>query len=326
MTAHLADSHRGFTRRALLRSAAATATMAAGAVNSTIAHASTRAQKRFDLSQPSYDLFRGASLHSQTVPQGFAFDDVNGRFFVIQLTSNTSSTSGDLTITQLTLDGEELGYMQLTGFGHGVSIAAQPVGKGTYLWTETDANSNGYGTRLTCFPFVNGATLDHTSASLPKYVPIADGLEFTCAIDPRHARMAVRYHTTNGKRIAVFPLAEATEGNFSHPIFDIAQPAELAGVVFQGYTLYGDYLYTLDGTAYGSTNPAPGNANVSVIDLRTGNLVQRVLTRAGGSLTYREPEGMTVSTIQGKPRLYFGFASETGSPRLTNVFYKKVMV
>ncbi|WP_329173832.1 phage baseplate protein [Streptomyces sp. NBC_01477] len=320
----------GVSRRTLLRSSVAVAAAAATVGTPVSAAAGGTGAvadgERFDLTQPSYDLFRNVALHSATVLQGFAFNDVNGRLFTIQLTSGTGSTSGDLTVTQLSLTGQQSGSMTLTGFGHGVSIAAQPVGSDTYLWTEKDANTNGYGAHLTRFRFVNGSTLDHGAASLPTYTPVAGGLEFTCSIDAQHDRMAVRYHTPAGKRIALFPLADATAGTFSNTILDIAQPDELASVTIQGYTLYGNYLYTLDGTAYSAANPDPGNTYVRAVDLGTGEVVQRFLTTAGGSLTYREPEGMTVSVIQGEPRLYFGFASQTGSPRLANIFYKKAWI
>jgi hypothetical protein len=56
----------------------------------------------------------------------------------------------------------------------------------------------------------------------------------------------------------------------------------------------GQYLYMLDGDAYSDTNPSPGNAHVSSVNLNGGTLT-RVQTNAGGTLSYREPEGMAVS-------------------------------
>ena len=63
-------------------------------------------------------------------------------------------------------------------------------------------------------------------------------------------------------------------------------------MTFQGYTVLGNYLYTLDGT--GHADPADINSYVTATDMNTGKVVQRSLTRAGKTLLYREPEGMMV--------------------------------
>ena len=98
------------------------------------------------------------------------------------------------------------------------------------------------------------------------------------------------------------------------------------GEVFQGFTVLGDYVYQLTGTAYSDENgPNPpsghGNAHVSCVDLRTGELVQRSRTEAGYSLDYREPEGMAVQLTSPR-RLCMGFASSLTSPRELSVYYK----
>lgn len=66
----------------------------------------------------------------------------------------------------------------------------------------------------------------------------------------------------------------------------------------------------LDGNAYSAMNPSPGNAHVSSVDLNTGGSLTRVQTNAGGTLIFREPEGMAVyRTTAGETRLLLGFAS-----------------
>jgi hypothetical protein len=40
----------------------------------------------------------------------------------------------------------------LLACGHGVNIAAEPVGSETYIWSETDAAASGYGTAPSRFP------------------------------------------------------------------------------------------------------------------------------------------------------------------------------
>ncbi|MEU1668070.1 teichoic acid biosynthesis protein C [Streptomyces sparsogenes] len=284
------------------------------------------ASKRFDLTQPSYDLFRHARLHNARVQQSFTFDNVNRRLFVAQLKDGSPDDSGDLCITQLDFSGNELGYMYLLGFGHGVSIGAQPVGSDTYLWTEVDVNSGARGRRLARFRWNSGATLSNTSSALTKHSPVSDATETTCAIDPVNNRMAVRYLNTAGsRRYAIFNVNEVAAGNYTNRLADFAQPSDPA--VFQGYALYGSYVYQLTGTAYSDTNPSPGNAYTSSVNVNTGALTQRAFTGAGSTLTYREPEGMGVyRTAAGEVRLFLGFASGEAGDRRSNLFYKNVLV
>lgn len=90
-------------------------------------------------------LFRRKTLHDDAVQQGFAFDNVNCRLFVAQRRNGAAASSGNLCITQLDFSGKQVGYMHLTGFGHGVSFGAQAEGLATYLWVEVDPNKGGTG-------------------------------------------------------------------------------------------------------------------------------------------------------------------------------------
>ncbi|KAK4038977.1 putative major teichoic acid biosynthesis protein C [Parachaetomium inaequale] len=284
---------------------------------------------RFDLSKPSYDLFRNKPLHDDTVQQGFAFDNTNRRLFVSQRRNGATETSGDLCITQLDFSGKYLGHMHLTGFGHGVSFGAQADGSATYLWAEVDANKNGYGQRLARFKFVNGATVSKSSTTLKKYKTVAAATEHTCAVDTVNNRLVVRYNTaTDGKRIAVYDLAAATRGDFSAPLVDFKQPLpKTEGKNFQGYTAYGRYLYLLWGDSYDASGGVL-NSQVATVDMNTGKVVQGpVITRAGSTLKFREPEGMAIyRTAAGQVRLFMGFASGDPGDRRSNLFYKNATV
>ncbi|KAK3306110.1 uncharacterized protein B0T15DRAFT_534386 [Chaetomium strumarium] len=286
---------------------------------------------RFDLSKPSYDLFRSKRLHDDTVQQGFTFDNVNRRLFVSQRRNGASTTSGDLCITQLDFSGKEVAHMYLKGFGHGVSFAAQADGSATYLWTEVDANKNGYGQRLARFKFVPGTTLTKSSSALKKYTPVAAATEHTCAIDPVHNRLVVRYHLSNGggKHIAVYDLAAATRGDFSRPLADFKQPLpKTKGKNFQGYAAYGRYLYMLWGDSYDASPGGVLNSEVASVDMNTGKVVQGpLITRAGSTLSFREPEGLAIyKTAGGEVRLFMGFASGKTGDRRANLFYKNATV
>ncbi|MFD3540407.1 teichoic acid biosynthesis protein C [Streptomyces sp. NPDC058662] len=282
--------------------------------------------KRFDLSRPSYDLFRGKTLRDDTVQQSFAFDTVNRTLFVAQRRNGTAETAGDLCITQLDLSGNQLGHMYLTGFGHGVSFGAQAVGTSTYLWTEVEANGNGYGRRLARFKFTNGTTLSNTAAALTKLTPVAAATEHTCSIDPVNNRLIVRYHLSGAKHFAVYDLQAAAAGNFAGPLANFAQP-DLGTRRFQGYAAYGSYLYLLTGHSYPETGDVV-DSEVTSVHMNTGTITQGpLITKAGSTLTFREPEGLAVyRTVDGEVRLFLGFTSGEAGDRRSNLFYKNVLV
>jgi len=317
-------AHRsGLSRRRLLAAGGLAAAALVGGFAEPAA-ADVPGSAHFDLTQPSYDLFRDAALAQSTVMQSFTFDNLNRRLFVAQVAGGSSAEDrGDLCVSQLTFAGDLLGHMTLTGFGHGVSIGVEPVGATSYLWTEVDS-VNARGTRLARFPFVAGTTLDHASTGLEKHQPIAGIDAVTCATDPVNERLVMRYRTGGAFRYAVYTLADLRAGAYDRRLADLAQPSGMG--TFQGYAVYGEYLYLLDGEAYSSTNPSPGNAHVSGISLN-GGPVTRVPTNAGTSLTYREPEGMAVyRTVAGETRLFLGFASGEAGHRRANIFYKNVLV
>jgi hypothetical protein len=318
------SQHTGVTRRGLLAAGGGLAAAALVGGFAEPAAADVPGSAHFDLTQPSYDLFRDSGLFQQTVMQSFTFDNVNRRLFVAQVTNGSAAADrGDLCVSQLTFAGELLGHMFLTGFGHGVSIGVEPVGSTSYLWTEVDSVS-ARGTQLCRFPFVSGTTLDHASATLEKHQPIAGIDTVTCATDPVNERLVMRYRTGGVFRYAVYTPSDLHAGVYDRPLADIAQPAGMG--TFQGYAVYGEYLYMLDGDAYSSTNPSPGNAHVSSVSFN-GGPVTRVATNAGASLSYREPEGMAVyRTVAGETRLFLGFASGAAGARRANIFYKNVLV
>ncbi|KAJ5550819.1 hypothetical protein N7535_001241 [Penicillium sp. DV-2018c] len=284
--------------------------------------------KRFDLSKPSYDLFRSKSLHDATVQQGFAFDNTNRRLFVAQRRDGSSETAGDLCITQLDFDGNYVGYMHLTGFGHGVSFGVQAVGSASYLWTEVEANANGYGKKLARFKFASGTTLSASSSSLKKFTPVKGATEHTCSVDPVNNRLVVRHQLNGSKHIAVFDLDKATDGDFSAPLANFKHPSlKTASSTFQGYAAYGQYIYLLYGTSYDASG-GKVNSDVTAVNMNTGAVVQGpTLTKAGSTLTFREPEGLAIyKTAGGEVRLFLGFASGKAGDRRSNLFYKNALV
>jgi receptor-binding protein len=326
--AHPRGSTGGLSRRTVLRAAggaaATAATLGAGALLGGAAEAAIPSSPYFDLTKPSYDLFRGKLLHeSHHAMQGFAFDNVNRRLFVAQM--RNGSSGDDLCINQIGFDGKRLGSMHLDKAGHGVSIGVEAVGGSSYLWVECDSHrtdADGRGTALARFKFVNGA-----KPSVRKF--LTGSKTITCATDPVYKRLAVRRNENGKMHYSVYDLADAAAGHFDKPLAHFAQPAlDDSPVTFQGYTILGRYLYTLDGTGHADAKDI--DSYVTRIDMNTGRVVSRFLTKAGKSLTFREPEGMAVyRTAGGQTRLFFGFASRSSLgniDRYANIFYKNVLV
>jgi len=311
-----------FSRRSLLRAGGGLAVTATvldfGAVEAAASVRTVPSSPHFDITQPSYDLFRNKMLHeSHHVMQGFTFDNVNRRLFVAQL--QNGSSGDDLCVTQLDFDGNVVGAMHLDAAGHGVSIGVEAVGSASYIWMECDSDrtdDKGRGTALARFKFVNGGT-----PSVQKF--LTGSKTITCATDPVFDRILVRRNEGGVMRYSLHALADAAAGNFGAPLTTFAEPA--LGGVFQGYTLFGQYLYTLDGT--GHDDPADIDSYVTRIDMNTGAIEARALTKAGSTLVYREPEGMAVyRTVAGETRLFLGFGSRDGIDRYANIFYKNVLV
>jgi hypothetical protein len=254
------NSRTSLTRRGLLRTGTGVGLAALGlGYGAASASASVGTTSRFDLTQPSYDLFRDKNLHSNRVQQSFAFDSVNKRLFVAAKRLDSPESAGDLCISELDFAGNYISYMHLNGFGHGVAFGIRPIGSASHLWIETDTNgTTGYGTKLGFLPYSPGATVVASDPGIGKFVPVAGASEFTCSMDPVYDRMIVRYHKDGAKHIAVYNNSDTDNGDFSSPVA-MFTPPPISGTP-QGYTLYGSYMYFQTGDAYSDSNPdhSPG--------------------------------------------------------------------
>jgi hypothetical protein len=316
-----------FSRRGMLKAggAALLSAGAAGVLTVGEASAAVPASKRFDLSKPAYDVFRKTLLHEKHhAMQGMAFDAENRRLFISQV--RDGSSGDDLCINRLDESGEVTGHMHVDNAGHGVSIGVEPHGKDSYVWVECDSDRNddkGRGTALARFKFVDGAA----PSGVKKF--FTGSKTITCATDPVHKRILVRRNESGRMTLRLYDFSsiDVENGTFTDELAKIPQP-DLGDVTFQGYTVFGSYLYTLDGD--GHADPADINSFVTAVDLNTGKVAQRSLTKAGKSLVFREPEGMAIMpTTGGEARLVMGFASRTSVgdiDRYANVFHKNVLV
>ena len=232
----------------------------------------------FDLTVPSTQMIREKTPYNETVLQSFAFDNTNGHLYAIQLMQGgiqlsgesapvsgaDRSAHGDMCITKLSLTGSQLGHMYLKGCGHGVSIGCEPVGGTAYLWTETDVNpSSGYGRAISRFPFANGTVLSSSSTSLVKHRPVAGSTSNQPAVDMLNKRLLLRYRLSGVARYRLMNLADVTAGTYT-AIYDVPEVGVTeASETFQGFTVLGDYVYQMTGTAYtaeSGTNPPSATA------------------------------------------------------------------
>ncbi|MGX1882774.1 phage baseplate protein [Streptomyces sp. NPDC055287] len=298
--------------------------------------------ERIDLAVPSKRWHWKKQLGHTTVLQSFAFDDSRRRLYVVQVmqggiklpgeprayTGTERRQRGDMCLNQLDLSGARLGRMYLLGHGHGVGMGVERDAAGkTWIWTESDgrvADSGAFGRGITRFRFVD-RQVRRSSAKSTRY-PVPGSTANQPSVDMSRRRIAVRHRVGGKVRYRVHSLPHAVAGDFSKPLHDFAQAAAHPDpdTDFQGFALYGNYLYQLAGEPYGAANPPSGhgNAYVSCIDIRTGGLVQRTRTEAGYSLDHREPEGLAVQRV-GKPRLCMGFASGEAGARRYSIYYKQ---
>ncbi|GAA1575900.1 MULTISPECIES: hypothetical protein [Kribbella] len=310
------------SRRGLLAGFGAVAVGGAVGLPASAAVCGLPPSQRFVLGGAGGEVFRSKPLADVTVMQSVAFDNRNQRLFAGQLRAGSPSSSGDLTLTQLTPAGDVVGHMYLSGFGHAVSIGAESVGSTTYLWTETDVDTtNARGRQVARFRWQDGATLTKDSPGLRSWKPVADGALFTPSVDQQHGRIGIRQTQADGFHINVYSLAAARAGDFSRVLASFKQPAMTEGIDFQGWVLYGSYVYLWEGEANTSTS------KLWTYDINKGEVVESVQILDGADLVYREAEGIGVQHLpNGRPRLCFGFASGVAGDRRANLFYRDTLV
>ena len=142
----------------------------------------------------------------------------------------------------------------------------------------------------------------------------------------------IRYRFNGAYRFAVYNLEDIHAGTYE-PMYDVAQPDDIQ--TFQGFASYGKYLYLLEGNSFEHVraDDEVGNTYITVLDLTTGEVVDKQFMNTGFDLLFREPEGMAIS-IPNPDRpdlaiLNFGFAStvsETDTSKLINIFSIDQMV
>ncbi|MFE7132735.1 teichoic acid biosynthesis protein C [Streptomyces sp. NPDC057638] len=311
-------------------------------------------------------LVRYQTVQHQTVMQSLAFDNAHNRVYIAQvMNGSTTNELGHVTITELTWRTNQptpgyvqTGHMYLHGFGHVVSIGVEPVGPDSYLWTEVDSvpivdakgNKSGRGVRICRFKFEafgpNDTPIPNNSPKLQKFTPVPGSIINTVNIDPVYGRLVHRFELDGKMRYRVHDLAKARQGIWDDYVADIQQPsptfaAKYGKPDFQGYAVAGSWLYLLYGNAYehkqntdnnDATDPVivsplnEGNTHLVSVNLLTGDIDTTFHTKAGVTLTFREPEGLSIRVPDPtKPEEFqvaMGFACGTSGARTVSIYYK----
>ncbi|MBP2586057.1 hypothetical protein J3A78_006535 [Streptomyces sp. PvR006] len=306
-----------------------------------------------DLSGVTGRLIQTVDLVKGPAPQAIATDPANGHVFVLQVESSATAPQGNLYLNRIhRRTGAVTGSMQLKGFGHGLSMGAEPVGTDTYLWTEVgplqlSKDGTAFGKAVTRFRFVDGGVLD--GAVIPqsqKFTPPGSTSSTGPSLDPVNSQLCVMYHKDGKRHFTRYDAAAAAAGSwvpvgttFVMPAGedvtpDVPTPYPLQQtLVSQGYTALGDVLYAYQWAPYDKENNPeipdsfPGIAFITSYAWTTGERIDRqVVTNADG-LTRREPEGIAaeVDPATGETRLLFGFSNTvpgtTGSRDVTIGWY-----
>ncbi|MFJ3901388.1 signaling protein [Streptomyces sp. NPDC090025] len=309
--------------------APAVAAGARGAATGSVLHAGNR----FDLRAVPARLFGGeVRLKQGRVHQQLAFDPVTGLGYATQLISDGRRLTGeaaavpgadrdrrgDLCVNEITADGAVRAVMYLRGFGHGGGLGVEHVDGRAWLWLETDADpvpsGFAYGKRVARIAFTPDAVVDAGSPLIEVFDPVPGSSLVTPSLDVTHGRIGVRHEAAGVAEYRVYPLDAFKRRDFT-PLYRF--PARYRT---QSWCLYGDLVVQNEGSAYGATNPRPGNSWWNVYDITTGLMIERTFNATALDLSHRETEGITVRTTPDGPQLVFGFATQEPGPRQMALF------
>lgn len=287
-----------------------------------------------DLSGVTGKLIQTVALTKNPAPQAIATDPVNGHVFVLQMESAATTPAGNMYLNRIDRKtGKLTGSMYLTGFGHGISMGAQPVGTQTYLWTEVgpvypnDGVSNSFGTAVTRFPFVSGATLDQADVPAAKKFCPPGGRSTGPSVDLAGNTLTIVYIKSGVRCFTRYDLAKAANDEWVEvgETFTLPAGAE-TGLTFQGFTTLNGVLYIYQWKKDPVTT-YPGTSFITSYSLDTkAKLDAQVVTAADG-LQRREPEGLAVEIDPetAETRLLFGFSDTvpgtTGRRNVTVCWY-----
>lgn len=224
-------------------------------------------------------------------------------YYFIQM---TNPYKGHLRITRVKYSGfgkYSKDHMDLLYFGHGSNIDCACVGGTTYLWTGSDARSNSDVSRsISCFTYRKNAVL-RRHASIRYRIPKGKKGKYVTNVYPAvsedNKKLAVRY-TYGGKQYyQIYNLSSGKKIN-TRKLIRQRSVSKTAGD-FQGFDLYRDQIYTIEGSptklflkGYDKRRKFQPTI-IRTCNYRNGRKTSRVIRGAAG-LTFREPEGIKVSS------------------------------
>lgn len=277
---------------------------------------------------PSQLLLGGPAALSETrVHQQAVCDEATGEWYLTQvvdggrvlpgetepLTAAERSARGDIAITHLSPEGEQLGTMYCLRFDHGGGLALDYEYDGPRLWTAYDAEQvplgqNAHGRRIGRFAFQPGAVIDVGDPSVQVFDPFPDSRAVLPSIDLSNGRIAINYAIPGDqRRYRWWNLEDFRAGLFDNYLGDFAWNEEEQ---FQSFALHDEYVYQIHGRAYSAQNPVPGDSFFAIINILTGRTVRIAANFEHPELEYREPESITVLTADpAGARLVYGFAT-----------------
>ncbi|MFE3070775.1 hypothetical protein [Streptomyces sp. NPDC059247] len=305
----------------------------------------TTDENGIDPTGPAGRLIQTAGLAQNPAPQAIATDTENGYVFVLQLESGETAerTSGNLYLNRFDRrTGALIDWMRLVGFGHGLSLGAEPVGTDTYLWTECGPlhvttpddpkDAVAYGTAVTRFTYEKFTVRDAGDPDLTTFTPPGGSTATGPSYDPTttpptvtlmHIRGKTRYFT----RYDAAGAATGTWTPIGTPVtMDRTQKTAVVAdnvpttvplaenLSFQGFQTLGSVLYVYQWAKYTEERGTfPGHTLLRRFSWTTGlplDAKPRIVTAAPG-LKRREPEGLAAETdpATGRPRLLFGFSN-----------------
>ncbi len=308
-----------FDRRTLGRATAVLGLATAGLAVSAQAARALPASPRIALLSDIDTLFTKKALTENNNQQALAFDVANGRLFMLQ--SRRGSTGVDLCLNRVSFAGTPLGTMYMDKVGYGVSFGVEPVGKDSYIWMQTRADSTGRATALMRFKWITGHQTGQRQ--LPLHRQPRHQLRDRPHLPEAAGAQTGRRHHTHVHQLFALPFGKTFVP--SAPLNTFTLPLEISGLgVLAGYVPYGRYLYVFTGNR--QRRVADIDSKLSTLDMDTRRVVAKTTTHAGSSLPYRKPEGLGIyRSSTGVVGLYFGFASResfNGTHPLANVFFK----
>lgn len=242
---------------------------------------------------------------------------VDGEIYYIQ---RNDSQPSDLVLHHLDESGNTDEWMNLIGFGGGVSISAEREADGKwYLWVESNGNASSEGQTLSRIPYEPGTTYQ-SQGGQTWYFDQTEGAVYA-SVDQENGLVCVRTTCNAGYRFTYYDYESMIAGEELIPLYvrelsmlttalDKSVNPTGAGVGehnFRGFAVSGQYIYQYYGTAKSSIL-------LAVYDIHGNGVYVHKVTEFS-DMVFREPDGMYIA--DGK--VHLGVTSGDSGDRRANI-------